>query len=551
MCPQPTERTPMAELQTSYDAIPYPSNPFRETHPERLAAVAKLFGLDSPATETCRVLEIGCSMGGNLLVMAQNQPRSQFIGIDASSRQIAEGWKTVQLLGLKNIQLKHLDILDFGQDMGEFDYIISHGVFSWVPARVQDKMLEICQRNLAPNGVAYISYNTYPGWHIRGIIRDMMFYRGLQFADPATQLAQAKSLVEFVAQSSRGADTPYQRLLQSELKHLGRMEDYYLHHEHLEEHNQPLYFHQFARKLGVNGLQYLGDADFSTMVSTNFSGEVAKTLHQLGAHDIIQMEQYMDFVRCRYFRKSLVCRSSVKLNRMLSPVVVKGLLLASNAVSEPSDAALDPAQNVAFRTSGGYKLTCRSPLTKIALRILQRDWPLPLDFADLLVRSKAEANKEGFPSDEATAEEFLAAEMLTGMAAGVVEWRLSAVPFTTDIGTTPVATPLSRLQAERGYKVTSLRGESVTLDEIHRQTLKQLDGTRDIAQINESLLASLKRGELVLHRDNDKATVTDEAEMRSLLGAALDKVLTNLARMALLSRADTKRKPSPQASVAR
>ena len=540
----------MAEMQTSYDAIPYQSNPFRETHPERLAAMAKLFGLDAPDPENCRVLEMGCSTGGNLVVMAQDHPRSRYVGVDASSRQISDGWKTVELLGLKNIQLKHLDILDIGEDFGQFDYIVSHGVFTWVPARVQDKMLEICQRNLAPKGVAYISYNTYPGWHIRGIIRDMMFYRGMQFADPATQLAQAKSLVEFVAQSSKGADTPYQRLLQSELKHLGRMEDYYLHHEHLEEHNQPLYFHQFARKLAVNGLQYLGDADFSTMVSTNFSDEVAKTLHKLGAHDIIQMEQYMDFVRCRYFRKSLICRGAVKLNRSLAPAVVKGLLLASNAVPEPSGMPLDPAQNVAFRTSAGYKLSCRSPLTKIAMRILEREWPLPLAFADLLVRSKSEAAKEGFPADEATAEEFLAAEILTGMAAGVVEWRLGAVPFTTEIGTNPATTPLARLQAGRGYKVTSLRGETVTLDEIHRQTLRLLDGTRDIAQVADALLTLLQQGELVLHRDGNKATVTDEAEMRDLLGKALDKVLTNLARMALLSRADVTRTNSPQASLA-
>src|SRR6266850_1443191 len=294
----------MPEKQTTYDAIPYPSNPFRQTRPERLAAVAKLFGLDAPSPDACRVLELGCSMGGNLIVMAQDHPRSQFVGIDASSRQIAEGWKTVDLLGLKN------------------------------------KMLEICQRHLAPNGVAYISFNTYPGWHIRGIVRDMMMYRGAQFADPQARLAQAKSLVRFVAEATKGADTPYQRLLQSELKHIGQMEDYYLHHEHLEENNQPLYFHEFAKKLAVNGLQYLGDADFSTMVSTNFSPEVAGTLQEIGAHDIVQMEQYMDYVRCRYFRKSLVCRSGIRLNRTLTPAVVRGVLLSTGA-APPARAMAD------------------------------------------------------------------------------------------------------------------------------------------------------------------------------------------------------------------
>jgi methyltransferase-like protein/2-polyprenyl-3-methyl-5-hydroxy-6-metoxy-1,4-benzoquinol methylase len=517
----------MAEKQTTYDAIPYPSNPFRQTRPERLAAVAKLFGLEAPRPERCRVLEIGCSMGGNLLVMAQDHPQSQFVGIDASSRQIAEGWKTVEALGLKNLQLRHLDVLDVTEELGQFDYIISHGVFSWVPARVQNKMLEICQRQLVPNGVGYISYNTYPGWHIRGIVRDMMFYRGTQFAEPAARLAQAKSLVQFVAQATKGADTPYQRLLQSELQHLGQMEDYYLHHEHLEENNQPLYFHEFANKLAVNGLQYLGDAEFSTMVSSNFSAEVAKTLHELGAHDIVQMEQYMDFVRCRYFRKSLICRQGVRLNRTIMPAVVRDLLLASDAAPVAAKHA-PPPELETFKTASGYSVNCRSPLTRAALRELHAQWPMPVAFRDLVAHCKA---------DE-TGAEFLAGEMLTCMAAGVVEWRLTPVLFTTHVGETPATTPLARLEAQRGYKVTNLRGESVVLDELHRQTVRQLDGKRDLAQLTDALMASLQKGELVLQRDSDKSTVTEAGEMRQLLGPALQKVLANLARKALLARVD-------------
>ncbi len=526
----------MPQKQTRYDAIPYPTSPFRQTRPERLAAIAKLFGLDAPPAEKCRVLELGCSMGGNLIVMAQDHPASRYLGIDASSRQIAEGWKTIDALGLRNIQLRHQDILDIGEDIGEFDYIVSHGVFSWVPAAVQNRMLEICQRHLAPNGVAYISYNTYPGWHIRGIVRDMMFYRGMQFADPQTALTQAKALVEFVAQSSKSSDSPYQRLLESELKHIGRMEDYYLQHEHLEEHNQPLYFHEFARRLSVNGLQYLGDADFSTMVSSNFSAEVAKTLHELGAHDIVQMEQYMDFVRCRYFRKTLVCRSSVRLNRTLTPAVVKDLLLASDATAAAQDWSLDPAQTVSFESPGGYRISCRSPLTKAALRALKLEWPMPVAFPELLARAKREAANEGFPAPEGEAEEFLAGEVLTGMAAGVIEWRLTPVLFTTAVGERPETTALARLQAGQGYKATNLRGEMVTLDEIHRQALRLLDGQHAREALIEGLLAPVRAGQLVLQRDSDKQRVTDEAEMRRLLGPALDKVLANLARRAMLLR---------------
>jgi methyltransferase-like protein/2-polyprenyl-3-methyl-5-hydroxy-6-metoxy-1,4-benzoquinol methylase len=526
----------MPRQVTSYDTIPYESKPFRETRPERLAAVARLFGLEAPDTGRCRVLEIGCSMGGNLIPMAQDLPGSQFVGIDASSRQIAEGWRTVEQLGLKNIQLRHLDILDVDRELGEFDYIVSHGVFSWVPPRVQNRILEICQRHLRPNGVAYISYNTYPGWHIRGIVRDMMLYRGTQFADPAARLAQAKSLVGFVAQATRGADTPYQRLLQGELNHIGRMEDYYLHHDHLEEHNEPVYFHEFARRLSVNGLQFLGEADFSMMVASNFSADVAKTLNELGAHDIVQMEQYMDFVRCRYFRKSLVCRSGMRLNRTLSPSVVKGLLLSSDAAAQPGEVALDPNTTITFSTPGGDSIDCKSPLTKIALRTLQQSWPMPIAFEDLLARCKAESARAGYPPEDAAAEQFLAGEMLTCMATGVAEWRLTPVPYTVAVSARPAATALARHEAAKGYRVTSMRGDTVTLDEFHRQLLRQLDGSQDLGQVAESLMAMFRGGELLLNREGEQEPVRDEQAMRDLLAPALEKALRNLAKKALLLR---------------
>jgi methyltransferase-like protein/trans-aconitate methyltransferase len=523
----------MATNRTSYDAIPYPSLPFPETHPDRLSAVARIFALQAPPVATCRVLELGCSMGGNLVAIGQNHPGSRCLGIDASSHQISEGWKTIRALGVRNVELRHMDILDIGEDLGEFDYIISHGVFSWVPERVQAKMLEICRRNLAPNGVAYISYNTYPGWHIRGILRDMMSYRGMQFADAKTRLEQARSMVEFVASSSDAESaTPYQRLLQGELKQLGRMNEYYLHHEYLEDHNQPLYFHDFARRLSVNGLQYLGDADFSMMISTNFSPEVAQTLHEMGAHDILQMEQYMDFVRCRYFRKTLICHAGIRLQRAIDADTVGDLLLSSNA--EALDGVdFDPAARTVYQTGGGSKLTCKSPLTKAAIAVLKAEWPMPVAFGDLLTRAQAGAAERGHPAAAAESSDFLASEMLTAIGSGLVEWRVTPPPFTTRIGDKPETSVLARWQAANEYRATNLRGEMVSLDEIHRQALRHLDGTRTVAQVFELLMESLKKGEFLLQSE-DRTTVTGDAAMRDLLRPALQKVLENLSRQAFL-----------------
>src|SRR5262249_31632223 len=156
------------------------------------------------------------------------------------------------------------------------------------------------------------------------------------------------------------------QLLQNELERIGRMNEAYLHHEHLEEHNQPLYFHEFTHRLAVNGLQYLGEAEFSTMVSTNFGPEVAETLARLGAHDILQMEQYMDFVRCRYFRQTLICHGSIRLNRLLAPEVVKDFYLASRATPFNAEPSLSAGVAEGFRVPDGAGITCLSPLTKIA-----------------------------------------------------------------------------------------------------------------------------------------------------------------------------------------
>src|SRR5262245_44196078 len=163
-------------LLASYEEVPYESKPISSSHPDSLATMAMLYGLQPPPLPSCRILELGCAGGGNLIPMALTLPNAQFVGIDLSPRQIADGQATITALGLGNIDLRALSILDVGPDLGTFDYIISHGVYSWVPAAVQEKILAICRDHLAPGGIAYISYNVYPGWHLRGMVRGMMLY---------------------------------------------------------------------------------------------------------------------------------------------------------------------------------------------------------------------------------------------------------------------------------------------------------------------------------------------------------------------------------------
>ena len=193
---------------------------------------------------------------------------------------------------------------------------------------------------------------------------------------------------------------------------------------------------------------------------------------------------------------------------------------------------------MSFSTHAGNQISCKSPLTKLALLRLREVWPATIAFGDLLAHSKAEAITKGFKVDETGAEEFLAGDVLTAMGAGLLEWRVNPARFTTEAPEKPLVPPLARLQASRGYKVTNLRGEVVTLDEMHRQALLCLDGSNNVAAIAEQLMDSLRSGKLVLHKENDQSPITDEVEMRKLLETALDHVLLNVARKALLSLAN-------------
>src|SRR4029434_7471331 len=122
---------------------------------------------------------------------------------------------------------------------GFFDYILCHGVYSWVPPEVQDKILRICSKHLAPQGVAYISYNCYPGWHARGAIREMLWYHTEQYDDPHVRVRADRGPRAFLARAPPSAGGAYSSLIRHELALLMRTPDTYLLHEHLEECNEP------------------------------------------------------------------------------------------------------------------------------------------------------------------------------------------------------------------------------------------------------------------------------------------------------------------------
>jgi methyltransferase-like protein/SAM-dependent methyltransferase len=518
------------EASSSYDAVPYSVGAFPQTRPDRLATIATLFGLDPAHPARCRVLELGCAAGGNIIPMALADPQSAFVGIDLSARQIDDARTTARELGLRNIDLRALSITDIPAEFGQFDYILCHGVYSWVPPEVQEKILEVCSKHLSPHGVAYISYNCYPGWHARGAIREMLWYHTEQYADPTVRIRAARGLLAFLGKAAPAgaADGGYNSLIRHELALLLMTPDTYLLHEHLEEFNEPLYFHQFAGRAAAHALQYLGEAQVSAMVASRFGPEIERTLRAISP-DLLHMEQYMDFLRNRMFRQTLLCHADLKPNHALKPEAVSGFYIASGAKAVSANPDVTSAAPEEFKGEGALTLTTRDPLMKAAMLHLIERWPESVRFFDLLAAARQRLGIAApTPTDEEARQ--LATRLLHCYTSNLVEFSLSPAQCVCVVSDRPVASAYARLRAQAGLKTTNLRLESIPLTPSSQLILQNLDGAHD----RDALVAMLS--DMIKAAPPDEvpkdAKPNEPAEVRA--AKYVDQLLTVFARYALL-----------------
>jgi SAM-dependent methyltransferase len=519
----------VAAEPTSYDDVPYISLAFPQTHPERLATTARVFGLKTPPVDGCRVLELGCASGGNLIPMACNLPRSTFVGIDLSRHQVDDAKAVIRRLGLTNVRVEHASITDVDASWGEYDYVICHGVFSWVERGVQDRILEIVRDRMSRTGIAYISYNTYPGWHLRESVRHMMRYHAGQFDTPAEQVAQARALLTFLASAS-DKNGPYGELLNREVERLGRASDSYLFHEHLEQTNAPLYFHQFIERAEQAGLLYLSEASVSDMLTSHFPPVVAETLERISP-DILHLEQYMDFVRNRQFRQTLLCHAGSKPVRALTPAFLRDLLVSSQALPETVPTDLASGEPLVF-WKGKQRADVSLPATKAALLILMERWPMAVPVPELisLALERAAPFLGGVSLEDA--RRGLTGDLFGTVMYGMVQLHTIPLPCTNDPGATPRAHPIAADHAELGRTVVNAHHDSLELDAFSREVLRMCDGTRTRETMLDDLVARFEHGGLTLQ--DKEQPVTDAALAREILADRLGKALRGLVRSAVL-----------------
>ena len=485
--------------------------------------------------ESCRVLELGCGAGGNLLPMAYTLPDSHFTGIDLSTHAISTGQETAAELQLENLTLTHQDILDFDPTGQTFDYIIAYGVYSWIPSIAQEKILGICRQCLAPQGVAYISYNSYPGWRMNSIIRDAMMFATRHESNSEARIQQARERLNFLANGVTPENSAYGQFLRAMTHHLQQKLDSYLFHDFMEDVNQPLYFTEFIEQAKKHNLQYLANAEFGA--PTGVSPEVNQQLLDMGL-DMVEIEQYLDFLTNRAFRETLLCHQEISIQRTLEPDCLTNLHVISRVEPEIPDPDIHSRARVVFTAQNDTSIAIAHPLTKAALLYLAEIWPRSAPFSALVEAAQQRLN-DASPRDNNNIGQkedinILATNLLQAYShsLALMELHTFEPQFELEISEHPVAFPPARYQAKQGYPITNPYQYRVTLSEIPNHLITLLDGNHSQADLLAALHSLHSEGKVNVSLDD--VPVTDPEIVQRILTNELDSQLQQIAQAGLL-----------------
>jgi methyltransferase-like protein/SAM-dependent methyltransferase len=519
----------MSVARDDYDLVPYWGKTYPQTHPDRLCALGTLLGMQPAPVEKCRGLELGCGDGINLIGFATVLTGSEFVGIDLSKVHIAAGLEMARNLDLRNVELYARDIMEDLSALGQFDYIIAHGLYSWVPPAVQDRVMELCRCLLTQQGIAFVSYNTYPGAHLRMMLREMMLFHTQGYEEPSQRIKQAGALLGFL-QTASAEDDPYLLLMKKETERIQSFPAAHLFHDDLAEFYNPVYFHQFIDHATKHGLQFLTEAEYHETQDLSFPEEAARILKTMEYIPVIR-EQYIDFLRCRRFRQTLLCREEVAVRNNPESENIRSLRIAAQIrpMDEKTEELRD--RHYKFEHARGSSFTIDLPLFNEALKLLGSIWPRSMPFTELAEGAIARLKEGSDLVEEKGENEFLLAGLFLRLhAANLIELHSFEPPYARTPGLKPLASPLARLKIRDTSLIPNLRHFNVCIDDpMTKRLLPMLDGTRDRKILTSELMSMVESGDIRLGESYNP----DEA-LEANVHKILEFCLSDLARCGLL-----------------
>jgi SAM-dependent methyltransferase len=456
-----------AALVAKYSAVFYAAQSNAQSHPDRLATVAALYGLSPASPATCSVLEVGCSDGSNLLPMAALLPNATFVGCDLSPEAIAIARSAVTEIGLRNVTLIEADLRELPKSLGPFDFIIAHGVYSWVPAPVREALFALASERLLPDGLFFASYNVYPGCHVRQAVWEALRFHTLHLHKAHERLAAARALAAALGEPSR-TQNENDALLRRESARVAQEPDSALYHDDLAVPNDPVYFREFADDARRHGLAFVSEA---RPFNGSDWGVAAAMRPFLSTQDGTMREQYLDFAVLRRFRQSILCRVECEPRLAWTPERASTMHAAASLSLMRAAAQARPLLN-SMRPSIDAR---DAAAVQGMLRRLLEVAPRALAVSDLA------QGVEGSSRAPAVllAEAFIADEVVLH----VLPPRITEAALER-----PLASPVARWQARRGGPIANLEHEPLHIaDAAPRALLALLDGRRDRAELDAAV----------------------------------------------------------------
>ncbi len=495
--------------------------------------MARLFGVPAASPATARVLELGCGTGANLLPMADAFPLASFVGVDPVAASIDLGRRFAKAAGLTNVEFRNEDFTAFSAPGKTFDYIIVHGVFSRVPEETRKRLWEICQAHLAPQGIAYFSYDVLPGANMRRSVREIAQFHTSGLTDPATKVKQARSLLKFLADAVPGDDQAYGVMLRDELTFATKVNDRVVFHDYLAPDRSAVYFHEFVAQAAGHGLQFLCESTLSDMLAANFPEAVNGTLNRIT--NVLAQEQYIDFLRNRMMRQTLLCPTPLPIQRAVGPDVLRSLAFQAAFNSNPQVIDVSPGATVVISGPAGQQVSTSNPFTKAILSVLS-DYALrAVGFNELLegARARSRPHVERPAADLAQQEESaFAATLLNLLSKGFIDVQAEAGQPLGAVPAKPQVSAFHRLQARADLHLTSHLNVAVPLDILGRILVSHCDGTRTVDELIDVAVREAQTGRIKVEHGNK--TLRDEAKLRAALGPQVRTMLDKLARGNLL-----------------
>jgi len=428
----------------SYDAVEYPAATYPSTHPAHLAAIAHLHGLAVPDPRTARVLEIAGGDGLNLAGMAAGLPDAHFTSFDLSQAAVSRGAALVEEAGLANVGVVVGDILDWANTAaGQYDYIIAHGLYAWVPEAVRAATWRLIDRVLSPEGIAFVSYNAQPGGFLRMAVRDMV-RREVAGLEGAERIEKAREVLrEYSAE--REGERMVQQALRKVAAPMAAKNDGALYHDELSDAYYPQALAEVVAAAGEHNLAFLNDA-VPKMITDGLPGE------DMDDAEVVAAAQASDYEAVAFFHQSLFVRPGRNPARIADFSAFQDLY-ASAKVERTGDSEFDHAE-------GPFAID--DAAVADFLDALGKAWPERLSLAQFVgSQDQCEALLELYGNS-------------------VVGFHALPFPGTTQPGQRPEASPLVRAQvAMRMPILFSLDLKVVTMQDGPRYFLKLCDGTRD------------------------------------------------------------------------